>query len=596
MSSLLVLGGASNDTLHLEERTVTSAGGAGMYTAMAAVRAGAVVSMFTVRPDPCPESLQPVKASLAEWMGPIISPEALPRFEISYRGGETRYLELYFGAEASLTPAMLPADLSRYGAVHAIPIGGTLKQLGFVRACRERGARLISAGTWPGDAVDHPDRVRAVMAASDIFFMNEVEAKGVFGSLGAVTTPPGRLLFITLGAEGALVIQGEVVTEIPAVPAVVLDPTGAGDTFCGSTLAYLLAGQHPVMAARQAVALSAEMIQHVGPAALLSRQPAPRMPADARVQINQRQVERVAQVVGTLAEVVAYDFVSPYLPPVAHPKTVDYFFASTLQQFSFWSAKSGKYHRPLIDTMGGQRLKGSDYLWEAYRRWLDRDADCLSPERQARLSRRELEEVFRSDDGAAPMPAIDLHLAQARQYGRDMMALKLTPQAIVDKAASSSRPLLTFLQLLDHIGGYKEDPLRKKSNLLALILNQRPERFLPFGEQEGPDAVIDYHLSRISLRLGLIDVVDGDLQRKLAERRVISAAEEWAVRYPTYQAIDRVGTLSGKGNGAVDAFAFFNARTRCVEMDEPACHSCPLDPVCAHRRELFQPVLRTTFY
>jgi hypothetical protein len=45
----------------------------------------------------------------------------------------------------------------------------------------------------------------------------------------------------------------------------------------------------------------------------------------------------------------------------------------------------------------------------------------------------------------------------------------------------------------------------------------------------------------------------------------------------------------------VDWF-FFNARRRCPEMTEPECAHCAVDPACAHRKALFQPVLRTTFY
>jgi hypothetical protein len=47
--------------------------------------------------------------------------------------------------------------------------------------------------------------------------------------------------------------------------------------------------------------------------------------------------------------------------------------------------------------------------------------------------------------------------------------------------------------------------------------------------------------------------------------------------------------------GAVDWF-FFNARKRCPEMTEPDCKNCALDSVCAHRKDLFQPVRRTIFY
>jgi len=71
--------------------------------------------------------------------------------------------------------------------------------------------------------------------------------------------------------------------------------------------------------------------------------------------------------------------------------------------------------------------------------------------------------------------------------------------------------------------------------------------------------------------------------------------KEFVVRYPAYRAIEQVVALSGKGTGAVDWY-FFGARKRCPEMSEPECRFCQVDPVCAHRKGLFQPVLRTSFY
>ncbi|MCK5315942.1 MAG: hypothetical protein KAJ53_12495, partial [Anaerolineales bacterium] len=144
--------------------------------------------------------------------------------------------------------------------------------------------------------------------------------------------------------------------------------------------------------------------------------------------------------------------------------------------------------------------------------------------------------------------------------------------------------------------GYKEDPLRKKSSLLALILNQRPENFLPLRDDEQVEPVIDYHAQRSCLRFGLIDVIDEELENKLSDRQILLPAEEWAVRYPAYRATEQVAALSGKNTGAVDWFFFSNARKRCFEMSEPECQFCQMDPVCAHRKDLFQPVLRTSFY
>ena len=57
----------------------------------------------------------------------------------------------------------------------------------------------------------------------------------------------------------------------------------------------------------------------------------------------------------------------------------------------------------------------------------------------------------------------------------------------VKAANASARPLATFLRILDSVGGYREDPHRKKSSLLAAILSQRPEAFLRFGEGEEAD-------------------------------------------------------------------------------------------------------------
>jgi len=176
-----------------------------------------------------------------------------------------------------------------------------------------------------------------------------------------------------------------------------------------------------------------------------------------------------------------------------------------------------------------------------------------------------------------------------------MLALGLSPQSVLERARSSPRPLEALLDQLDRIGGYKEDPLRKKSSLLALILGQRPERFLSFGEGEQAAPVIDYHLMRSCLRTGLVEVRDEGLRAAIAARRVIGPRQEWEIRSAAYRAIEQVIEASGKSSGAVDWF-FFGARQRCPEMSPPECARCPLDPVCAHRTELFQPVHRTAFY
>ncbi|MCJ7591190.1 MAG: hypothetical protein MUO51_07535, partial [Woeseiaceae bacterium] len=139
---ILIIGGASLDTLDGASDLV--AGGAGMYTAMAAQRSGAAVSLYAPRPHPVPTALQAL-ATRVTWLGPSIDQEELPRFEISYRDGQTTYVNSSFGAEDSLSPTGLPDDLSGFHYVHLVPLGNITRQLAFLRACRERGARRISA-------------------------------------------------------------------------------------------------------------------------------------------------------------------------------------------------------------------------------------------------------------------------------------------------------------------------------------------------------------------------------------------------------------------------------------------------------------------
>ncbi len=51
---------------------------------------------------------------------------------------------------------------------------------------------------------------------------------------------------------------------LPAQPAQVLDTTGAGDAFSAAFLASWLASNPPMMAPRQALALAAQVVGHVG--------------------------------------------------------------------------------------------------------------------------------------------------------------------------------------------------------------------------------------------------------------------------------------------------------------------------------------------
>jgi len=73
MPHLLIIGGPSIDILHFKNQTKKSAGGAGLYTALAAYRSGCDITMYSPKPDPIPDLLNPLEERLTEWFGPIVT-------------------------------------------------------------------------------------------------------------------------------------------------------------------------------------------------------------------------------------------------------------------------------------------------------------------------------------------------------------------------------------------------------------------------------------------------------------------------------------------------------------------------------------------
>ena len=67
---------------------------------------------------------------------------------------------------------------------------------------------------------------------------------------------PG-VVVLKMGEQGAYLATPDARVRIPAFPVRTVDATGAGDTFCGSFLARILAGDSPEPAARYAAVAAA---------------------------------------------------------------------------------------------------------------------------------------------------------------------------------------------------------------------------------------------------------------------------------------------------------------------------------------------------
>ena len=79
------------------------------------------------------------------------------------------------------------------------------------------------------------------------------------------------IVVLKLGAQGALLGTADGQVAIPPHPCTPIDGTGAGDTFCGSFLARLLAGDTPLLACQYAGAAAAIKTEGYGAVAPMPR-------------------------------------------------------------------------------------------------------------------------------------------------------------------------------------------------------------------------------------------------------------------------------------------------------------------------------------
>jgi ribokinase len=127
-------------------------------------------------------------------------------------------------------------------------------------------AAIASAG---GTVVLNPAPARPIVAPVDVLVPNRGELEALVGRAGdpvelARGLEAARAVVVTLGSEGAVVVEGDLVERTPAPKVDAVDTTGAGDAFCGALAQALDAGADLVEAARWAVRAAAASVATPG--------------------------------------------------------------------------------------------------------------------------------------------------------------------------------------------------------------------------------------------------------------------------------------------------------------------------------------------
>ncbi len=274
-----VVGYLSLDTLHVAGVAFEQVpGGAGLYAALGARHAGAAVSIEAVVGEDYPQLwLQALDA-----LGIDVS-------RVQRGAGRTRTTTLQYGSDGRrASPHFRDAVWWERTRVLAPVVRDSLGQVDAVVACpmpvESLSALLhqvvpagvpVVADTSEAFVSDNPRRLLQLIGQLAIFAPSREETRLLLPQCDddaavAFLARHGAHILHKRGAQGAVAMtaHGSATVRIPAPPAVVVDPTGAGDATVGALAAHWAGGGDFLAAATAALATGALATTRVGPAAL----------------------------------------------------------------------------------------------------------------------------------------------------------------------------------------------------------------------------------------------------------------------------------------------------------------------------------------
>lgn len=191
--------------------------------------------------------------------------------------GEISYSQ--FRLSRPLCPEQVPPHFLKARGVHLAPSQPEVMEA--MLALFAPTEALVTAD--PGwQLAAHPlDRLSSILGRLDAFLPSEVELSalvpGARPAQGLAVLAKHCLgaVAVKLGPEGVLVWDRATASAIavPAVPTRTVDPTGAGDAFCGGFLAGLVESRDAVLAARAGARAASKVVAAFGADGALSLMP-----------------------------------------------------------------------------------------------------------------------------------------------------------------------------------------------------------------------------------------------------------------------------------------------------------------------------------
>ena len=237
-------------------------GGKGANQAVAAARLGSEVAMVgRVGADAqgawLREGLWTERVDVEHVREDRVAPTGVAMIAVDARGENTIVVSPGANARVDARDVAAASDVVRGAEVvlvqHEVPAEAV-------------AAAIDTAG---GTVVLNPAPARGLAAPVDVLVPNRGELETLAGDRGDPVTlarsiTAARAVVVTLGEEGAIVVEGDRAERVRAPHVEAVDSTGAGDAFCGALAEAMAGGATVVEAARWAVRVAAVSVTRPG--------------------------------------------------------------------------------------------------------------------------------------------------------------------------------------------------------------------------------------------------------------------------------------------------------------------------------------------
>lgn len=185
--------------------------------------------------------------------------QPLPKGLLGYRPAANRLDSSKKLTPLTLRQGDLPEDYSRASAAHICPLDylaqtllpAVMRQAGYTTITLDPSSAIMTPSFW--------EEIPALVSGLTAFLPSEEEARSLFQGRStdlwqmaeALAAYGCEFVVIKRGERGQMIYDAVSRTrwEVPAYPARVADPTGAGDAFCGGFLAGYRRTYDPLQAA-----------------------------------------------------------------------------------------------------------------------------------------------------------------------------------------------------------------------------------------------------------------------------------------------------------------------------------------------------------